>query len=491
MLQKGNSKLEIIFESAKGKSNKRKFLKTSLSGLFLTIVLVCTLFLNIIVKILGNSYSLKLDLTRNKLFTISPSAVNFIKNIEKDVEIIVLNEENSFAGVDKYFKQANDVLKRFSQISNKIKLNYVDVIKNPTYLNSQNFSSEKLSANSVVVRSGSKYKVVNANDLFDITYGYYGAHEITASKAEQELTSAILYTVSDNQKKIAFLTGYEEPEHSAFTDLLKKNNYNVTEVNLLNQDIPSDVSVAIIFGPSRDYDKAGVTKLNNYLSVGESNLLCALNPQVTSSPNLYNFLGRWKINVKDGIVYETDVSKMTSNRQIFEAISEQVEGSYTKKIKESKVPVLMPVCKPLEALDSTSVKTLLQYSSKSGIIPQGAGENFDIKAHICGPVPVALVSEKVDDEKRSTVTALGSFVGLSDNYILATSLNNSSYFGCLLDSLTKKEDSGIRIEPKKIDNEELGINGKQANVLGLSVTILLPLLVIMVGIFVFFRRRSM
>ncbi len=490
-LQKKDNIFRKWFASFKLRVDTKKILQSSVSGFVLAVVLACVLFLNIILGILGNSFNLKLDLTRSKMFTLSADAVNFVKNIDKDVELIVLNDENSFSEADKYFKQANSVLRRFSQLSNKIRLSYVDVVKNPTYLKDQEFASEKLTTNSVIVRSGKKYKIINVSDLFDISYGYYGSNEITASKAEQELTSAILYAVSNNQKKIAFLTGYEESDSFAFMELLKKNNYNVVEVNLLTDNVPADVSAAIVFAPSRDYDDVGIKKLNSYLSVKGSNLLYAANPELVSSPRLNDFLNQWKIKVKDGLVYETDFSKMTSNRRIFEAICEKVEEGYTQKVKDSKLPVLLPVCRPLEAIDRDSVKILLSYSNKSGIMPQGAGEGFDIKSNICGPVPVALISGRDVEGEKSTVTVLGSFVGLTDNYLQATSLNNSSYFSCLLDNLTKKEDSGIVIAPKRIDNEELGINGVQANVLGLGVTVLLPLLVIICGVLMFLKRRNM
>lgn len=478
-------------DAFKLRANKKNLLKKSVSSAAFLIVLACVFFFNLVVSILDNKFSLSLDLTRNKVFTISQSSLNFLKDIKKDVEIIVLNDEASFSESDKYFKQASSVIKQYSQKTDKIKISYIDTVKNPTYLKNQDFGNEKLSTNSIIVRSGGKYKVISVSDLFDISYGYYGAQGIKASKAEQELTSAILYVTSENQKKVAFLTGYDEADYSSFSELLKKNNYNVEEINLLTQEIPEDTSYAIIFAPSRDYDESGIKKLQNYINKENKNLMYAVNPELAKFSKIEEFLSNWNIKVKEGIVYETDASKMTSSRQIFEAVSEEVENSYTKKIKDAKIPVLLPVCRPLEALNKDSVKVLLQYSEKSGIMPPGVSNDFDIKGNICGPNPVALISEKNEENSKSTVTVLGSFVGLTQNYLLATSINNSSYFTCLLDSLTNKEDPGIIIEPKSIENEELGITGAQANILGLGMAAFLPLLVILFGVVVFVKRRNL
>ena len=493
-MQKNKSKKSIrdFFKDIKNKFKTRNFIHASVSNIVMIIVLACTVFLNMIFNLLGNKFDLSLDLTKNKAFTLTDNSKKFIKSISKDVEIIVLNDENSFSNLDRYFKQANCVITQYAKESNKVRLNYVDIVKDPLYLQNKEFSSEKLNTNSIIVKSGSKYKVISVNDLFDISYGYYGQSEITASKAEQELTSAILYVTSDNQKDVVFLTGYEEADYTSFSELLKKNNYNVKEVSILTQDIPSDAYCVFIFAPSRDYDNTGIEKLKKYINSKDSSLVYAVNPELKKAEKIENFLNDWKIKVKEGLVYETDVNKLTSNGNIFTAISDYVDEEYLKNFKDKKIPVLLPFCRPLESQDSESVKVLLQFSNTSGVMPVGSSnENFDLKANVCGPIPSVLISKKTINESKNTVTVLGSFAGLTQGYLEATSINNSSYFISLIDSITKKENVGITIEPKSIENEELGINAATVNMISFSVIGLLPLIVILLGIFMFLKRRHL
>ena len=56
---------------------------------------------------------------------------------------------------------------------------------------------------------------------------------------------------------------------------------------------------------------------------------------------------------------------------------------------------------------------------------------------------------------------------------------------------SKKENVGITIEPKSIENEELGINAATVNMVSFSVIGLLPLVVILLGIFMFLKRRHL
>ena len=204
------------------KFRTRKFKVGSLATAMTVIVTAVIVVINLIVGQLTDKFSLSLDLTQNKIFSLTEQSINFIKNLDKDVEIILLSDENTFVQTNSYFAQANSVLKKYDLNSDKIKLTYVDTVKNPTYLNE--YQDENLTENSIIVKSGDKHKIITVQDIFDIQRSYYGS-TITGSKAEQELTSAILYVTSENQTKVAVLKGYGEQDSTAFQELLKKNNF--------------------------------------------------------------------------------------------------------------------------------------------------------------------------------------------------------------------------------------------------------------------------
>ena len=344
-------KNSTIFSNLKS----RKFKVGSLATAITIIVVAVFVVINLIVGQVTDKFSLNLDLTQNKIFSLTDQTINFIKNLDKDVEIILLSDEDSFAKTNSYFTQANSVLKKYALNSNKIKVTYVDVVKNPTYLNE--YQNENLNENSIIVKSSDRHKIITVQDIFDIQRSYYGS-AITGSKAEQELTSAILYVTSDEQTKIVLLNGYGEQDYSAFSELLKKNNFNVVTISLLTEDIPEDASLAIIFGSERDFDTSSIDKLEKFLLSGNKSLIYAINPNQKEAPNLNVFLERHNIKIKDGLIYETNMKNVVSNT--FEAINEYVDKDYKNELKNQEIPVLMPYCKPLEATDAENVKTLLQ-----------------------------------------------------------------------------------------------------------------------------------
>lgn len=468
------------------KFRTRKFKVGSLATAMTVIVTVLIVVINLIVGQLADKFSLSLDLTQNKIFSLTEQSINFIKNLDKDVEIILLNDESTFVQTNSYFAQANSVLKKYDLNSDKIKLTYVDTVKNPTYLNE--YQNENLTENSIIVKSGDKHKIITVQDIFDIQRSYYGS-TITGSKAEQELTSAILYVTSDNQTKVAILKGYGEQDSTAFQELLKKNNFNIVEISLLTQDIPEDVKLAIIYGSERDFDLHSIEKLEKFLSTGGKNLVYALNPNQAEAPNLSAFLEKNNIKVNPGLVYETNTQNVVSNA--FEAVNEYVDEEYKSGLKNAGIPVLMPYCKPLEATNSESTKVLLQFSSTAGILPKGAAQDFDFAGNVSGPISSVVLSDvKTDAEEDSNLAVIASYGALMQDYLSSNALNNSAYFVNMMNKMTAREDVGLTIESKSIGGQELGINKAAADTIGIVMAIILPVGILILGTIVFLKRKN-
>lgn len=466
---------------------KNRKVKTGSVATAITLIVVAiVVVLNLVVGKLTDKYSLSLDMTQNKIFSLTQESLDFIKNLDKDVEIILLSDEDSFVQSNDYFAQANSVLKKYDLNSDKITLTYVDTVKNPAYL--QEYQDENLTENSIIVKSGDKHKIISVQDIFDIQRSYYGS-AITGSKAEQELTSAILYVTSDNQTKIAFLKGYGEQDSTAFQELLKKNNFAITEISLLNEEIPDDVTLAMIFGSERDFDASSVEKIEKYLDSGEKGLVYAINPNQADAPNLNAFFEKNHVKIKSGLIYETDMQNVVSSP--FEAVNEYVDTEYSSELKNTEIPVLMPICRPLEILNNESVKTLLQFSSTAGVLPKGADKNFDFAANVSGPIPSVVVSTlETDGDKKSNIAIISSYGALTHDYLASNALNNSAYFVNMVDKLSGREDAGVMIESKRMGGDELGISKATADMIGIAVAVILPLAVLAVGVFMFLRRKN-
>ena len=153
--------------------------------------------------------------------------------------------------------------------------------------------------------------------------------------------------------------------------------------------------------------------------------------------------------------------------------------------------MLMPICRPLKILKDESVKTLLQFSATAGVLPKGADKNFDFAGSISGPIPSVVISAVgSEDEKTSNLTIISSYGALTQDYLASNALNNSAYFVNMVNKLSSREDTGVTIESKSIGGNELGLNKATADAIGVIVAVVLPLVVLALGVFMFFRRKN-
>lgn len=462
-------------------------------GTVITIlVIILTLVLNMGMSGLGKAHNLNLDLTRNHAFKLSDESIKFLKTLDKKVEIVVLNSEENFVANGEYFTQANEVLKQYSQFSGNIKLSYVDMEENPTYL--YEYASEDLQSNSILVRSGDNHTTLTAMDIFDVESSYQGT-SIVSSGAEQAMSSAIMNVTNDKKVKVSLISGFDEENSSSFEDLLEKNNYEVSTQTILTENIDADSEVVIIYGPKRDYDNDAIEKLKKYIyndGKYSKNIFYIATPNLNESPNLNEFLNDYNIKLGDGIVYETNPKNLLTLNSPFYATNEYVDSEYSGEIKNKDIPVSLPYSHPIEILDELKVTTLLQFSESAGIVPSNAGEAWSPSSDDKkGPIPAMTISEKTEEGavKPSSVVVSGSILGFDDTFLSRSSLNNSSYFLNVFNKLTNQK-LGIQIESKTVNSQELGINSYQATVISIILTLVLPLAIALVGVIVWIKRRN-
>lgn len=462
------------------------------------IVIALIVVLNMIVSALSGRYGMSLDLTENKIFEISSDTVQYLSGLDKDVDVYILSTEQDFTASGDYFIQANEVIKKYMQISPRINIQYVDLARNPTF--PSKFPDLSLNASSIVVASGTKSTDLTPYDLYNIeTNQYYGNTVITSSKAEQAMTSAILRVTSAKLTKVSMLSGHNESPLNGFESLLKLNNYEIIEQNLVTEEIDSSATFAVISSPLHDFSDDELKKLDKFLSndgkLGRTLLYFAAVDQ-PSLPKLEAFLADWGIGVGTGAVFESSSNRIL-NMNMLMPIVDYTEDVYSKPAQTSGLVTLVPYARPLSALFNekgrVTVTSPLMFSQTSGVIPEDAAESWQPgDADINGPIPALIVAQSLDyagmDRVVSNVVACGSLLAVEDSYLAATSIGNSQYFLSLINTLSNREDI-ISIQSKTIGGNELGIQSQQIISIGLLFMIILPLAILIFGIVVWLRRR--
>ncbi len=480
--------------------NSRSFrygtLATAISAGFLVVVIL----LNVIASVITSKYPVSLDLTSDSRFDITQESKDYIKSLSKDVEIIVLNTEEAFTASNTYYEQANEILKSYDQNSDKISLEYIDVIKNPTF--ASQYPDYEFNSSDVLIKCGDNIQQIARNDLFNVQQSSTTESYQISSIAEQAVTSAIMTVTSDNRPKIVFLTGYGEVDSSAFQNLLKRNNYDVVTRNPATDGIDEDAEVVVSVSPMRDYETEVIEKIEAFISNGEQlgkNMLYFASPDQGETPNISAFLEENGISVGAGSVYETNNSRIFNNNPFY-AVVDYVSNDFYNNLKNKSIFPTIPRSRPLSILWEGSgyitTAPILNFGSSCVVRPADADESWEPSQSEIddgNTIPAMVRSSRIryDDNAKevdSTIVVSGSSICIDSTLLSRPNLSNAEYLVSVLNTLTEQE-SEISITSKSLDQKTLGITTSQVFTIGAVFAIVLPLIVLGLGIAVWLVRR--
>lgn len=464
--------------------------KTGVFASMITLVVVaCLVLLNVAVGVITEKYPTKIDLTSEKAFGLSQQSIDYLSAIGEPVEITLFNTKDNFSSGGVYFTQAMAVIEQYAKYSGQIKIHYVDLLANPSY--ATQYADAELAVNDILVQSGDKTQKLTVYDIFNIENSWYGG-SITSSKAEQELTSAIINVTDKNKVKIAFITGHEESGDEVMEESLQKNGFETVRASLLTEGVPQDAQVAILCAPQRDITAEEVAALDRFLenegSYGRQVLYFA-SAQQQALPNLEQWLAKWGIAVQSGLVAETDIGRVI-NQSGFYAMADIDDATLTEKMTTANVPLLMPVTRPVQTLFESNLgyttKSLLSYSASAGLVSADVQRVEDIV--VSGPISVAAMSTYQKDGKESAVLVYGSQLIMDGNFFESGSLSNADYMLSVMNSLTKRENA-VSIAPKALGGGYIAISGGEVLLWSLFFIAAFPLIVLCVGLRIWSRRR--
>ena len=97
------------------------------------ILLITIFFAQSAFDLLSTKFNLQVDMTKNKIFTMSEATKTFVESINKKVDIVVLENENSFKAD---FPQQLEIIQSYAKNNPEyFTYSYVDVVYDPAYLN--------------------------------------------------------------------------------------------------------------------------------------------------------------------------------------------------------------------------------------------------------------------------------------------------------------------------------------------------------------------
>ncbi|MBE9128441.1 MULTISPECIES: GldG family protein [unclassified Coleofasciculus] len=236
-----------------------------------------------LINFLGVRYAVQLDLTENKLFSLSPLSQEVVKNLEQSVKVWVFQRPASPAD--------RELLANYRRYGSELEFEFVDPQLKPAL--AQKFNVQ--SPGEVYLEYGTERQLVQV---------------LTPSEplSEVELTNAIERITNDRAATVYFLQGHgERPLEgedglSLAVQALAEKNFTAQPLNLADRsEIPEDASLVVIAGPKRALFEPEVEAFRQYLSKGGS-LLVMADPD--TNPGLNSLLADWGVKLDNRIAID-------------------------------------------------------------------------------------------------------------------------------------------------------------------------------------------
>ena len=271
---------------------------------FLLVVIIIGLFIGIGLWMKKLDIT-PIDLTEDKLYTLTDESKEKVKDINQDVNIYFVGYTDSDSTID--------LAKEYTKVNEKIKVDSVTTETRPDL--AQKYGIET-SSEGIIVESGERYKVLSSSDL----YTYDSSTGESQNVAEEKLTAAIRSVTVDKLPKVYFLNGYSSFTLSSgmqYLNMYLQNEVNeVTTLDVLSTGkVPDDCSVLVIASPEKDFDDIATNAITDYINKGGNILwLNAAMAKQVDLPNVNKVLALYGIKPFEvGIIRETDSSKMVAD----------------------------------------------------------------------------------------------------------------------------------------------------------------------------------
>jgi ABC-2 type transport system permease protein len=505
---------ETVQDESTGKKNRfkeytgsQKFKHGGISTAFTAGFIIVIILINVIVGVLGEKYpSINMDLTKGSTNTLSKQSLDVVAKVKMPTTIYILATEAQTKGdqlLAEYgikYSQVGVLAQKMAEKNANIKVQYVDLDKNPTFANT--YTSAKIMAGDVIVQTEKRYRVLAYTDLFDIQYSQDGSSANTYSMVDSALATALNAAISETVSVAAFDTAHsEQMDATTYKKLLGNNSFETKDVNLLTEAIPDKTQLLVLGCPTSDYTEAEIKKMDAFLSstkiAGDRSLLITFHPNQPQMPNLSAFLKEWGIEVPQAIVVETDATKYFSNAS-FILSNVQTSLSLTGKTVDYgyfMTPQSTPVNLLFETKGSKTTYSLAKSNDTSYLVDSNTKENETPQKAVHNTAALSQDTVKAGDKQyKANVIALGSTMMFNPEYLSVNTYGNGKYMVDLSKYATgmTAEATSIMTTPVQTNVSDITLSAAMSTLLGLGVfTILIPLLIAIAGIFVYQKRRHL
>jgi gliding motility-associatede transport system auxiliary component len=479
----------------------------------LIVIIVLVLAILVLLNYFLSRHNHRFDFTEAKLHSLSDQSIQVLKNLNKDVQIKGFFREGNYGRA-----QMEDLLKNFSYYSKKIKSEFIDPDKNPGLVKAYEITQD----GTTILEVGGQQ------------------NRITTS-TEEDLINALINATRESKKVIYFLEGHgehsiEQTEDIGFSfakDELQKLGYEAKKLTLaLSETFPKDCALLVIPGPQKDLLPDELETIKAYIDKG-GRVFFMVDPEVANG--LIPYLSHFGVKIENDVVVDR-VSRLFGGDYFMPVITEYETHEITRNFRYA---TFFPYARSVEPADQKPDGVTISILGKTS--PNSWSEReldkkevtFDKDKDKQGPISLAVVatiqakpeekkaetegaagektapekpegeakSDQNKSEEKSTeatpspepkkegrIAVFGDSDFASNRYISLS--GNANFFLNVANWLTEESDL-ISIQPRTSSPRMVQFTPSQGRLIFLVSVVILPLAILVLGILVWRRRRSL
>ena len=442
---------------------------------YVTVYLIVILAIISVANVLANRYNKSYDSTSNKRYSLSDQTAKIVKGLSQPATITYFDKTSNFP-------VAKDLLDRYTTLSSKIHLDYVDPDKNPQAARAAGITKY----GSTIVQIGEKKQEAK-------------------NMTEEDVTGAIIRDLKNNTRTVCFVSGsgehqIDDPDRNGYLHLkesLSKDDYTVKSISLIEKaEVPADCTVVVAAGPKNDYQQPEVDALKKYVEQG-GRAMFLLDPPLkigkatADNDALTSLLQSWGVTVeKDLLLDQNPVGQLMGVGPQVALVSTYASHPIVNEMKGTATGFPLARSLTIKNTDKSTVQKLFDSSDSSFATTKLDSPNVNANdpSNKRGPLTIAAAGSyktgKENSEGRfvvvgTSIWATNSFLSFNGNSDLASNAMNW---------LSSDEDL-ISIRPKPQEDRKLTMTRAQFGWVRLSSQFLLPAALLLAGLSVWWRRR--
>lgn len=418
--------------------------------------------------------SSRVDLTREKLHSLSDQTIRVLKGLRDEVEIIAFFKE---IGLDR--KEFQNLINQYKSNSPRIKVRFVDPDHDPGIAQKYQISEY----GTLVFRMNEKTIKIKISD--PLTGGILNT-------SEQLITNSLIKLTKDIEKTVLFLTGHGERDINDIANpagfgrarrALEDESFIPREFVLLREGkIPSD-SILVVAAPKKPLLEAEVQAIKEHLDGGGAALFL-LEPN--TGAELVELLSNYGIDFRNDVIIDPS-SKLVGGGDVAPIIATYSASDITE---DFRFATIFPYSRSVNvrSLNGVAAQVIAKTSEYAWaeknlkLFGEGVAE-LDAEDEK-GPLGVAAVSELGD---KGRIAGFGSADVISNRFFDFS--GNGDLFLNTINWLARDENL-ISIRPKLAREGKLDLTPSGQRVLFAVSVVAIPLAVLITGTFIWFKRRN-